>query len=77
MKSELPEREKIFKSQSVVSAKYIDVKLDKFIGEMDKHWKSGAMRTGLLKNNPHISSKYIIQPSDRAPLILIEEVDHI
>jgi hypothetical protein len=48
MKSELPEREKIFKSQSVVSAKYIDVKLDKFIGEMDKHWKSGAMRTGLL-----------------------------
>lgn len=57
--SELPE--KVFKSQSVMSAKYIDTKLDKLNAEMDKYWESGAMRNGLLKNNPSINEKYIIK----------------
>ena len=76
-KSELPE--KVIKAQSVLSAKYIDVKLDKLNAEMDKYWESGAMRNGLLKNNPSINEKYIIKPQGSVekknthPLILIQE----
>jgi hypothetical protein len=47
------------------------VKLDKLNAEMDKYWQSGAMRNGLLKNNPSIDQKYIIEPPKKNPHILI------
>ena len=34
--------------------------LDKFNKEMDKHWNSGALRWDLLRNNPSVDKKYLI-----------------
>ena len=43
---------KMKKVNSVGPFKNIENNLDGFTNEMDKIWKTGAMKIGLLKNNP-------------------------
>ena len=43
-------------------AKNIENTLEKFHTEMEKHWQSGAMEKGLIKSNPMLQQKYILNP---------------
>ena len=49
--------------KGVVSRK-IEKCLDSYLNEMDKYWKSGAMKKGLMRNNPNLKSKFIIEPNN-------------
>lgn len=53
---------KMKKVNSVGPFKNIENNLDGFISEMEKIWKTGAMKIGLMKNNPTLDSKFIIGP---------------
>jgi hypothetical protein len=54
---------KVKKVHSVGPFKHIEKALDGFMSETDKHWKTGAMQIGLMKNNPNLQEKFIIGPT--------------
>ena len=47
----------------IVAAKNIDKHLDKFAHQMDKYWKSGAMKHSIINSNQKFGSKLIIEPT--------------
>ena len=59
------QRQPLFKKKSsMVAAKNIEMRLDNFQAHLNNYWKSGNMKSRIIKDNPRVKPTYIIEPKD-------------